>query len=301
MTKTISKAIEPYHPSHCPQCNLPTEADRPFCSLCRLDLRYGSPHRVKSGKCIYCEKDGKFSKEHIFPEWLQKRYPCRSQETLHHLIRPGSHIGEGARHMHKETDSRPGDPYKTTVLNVCIPCNTGWMSGLQIAAQALVIRLADGEWPEFDESECALLARWITMVSINIQCHARMLATTQHQRTMLMQGLMPSGWRVSIGLMKNTDCAGNSFHRAAGAMIGMGDWEYLPIHSTYFCIERAAFHTLSSLDDMALQYGMCYGIGEIQLPMRQIWPFNFFADRTVGRDLVKDDLLGIQRQFGTAQ
>lgn len=138
--------------------------------------------------------------------------------------------------MHGEAFAQSGDPYTIVVRNVCKSCNNGWMSVLQDEAKPLVHALAKGEKLTFDEPHRLTLARWSAMVTINLECHARMLRTAQIQRTALMNGKMPEGWRVGIARMVDTDCAGQSFHRAVAVPIGIGNGDYLSIGNTYFTI-----------------------------------------------------------------
>lgn len=290
--------LHPYQPTQCPRCQASTEKNIPFCGSCQFDLRHGSPKRRKTGTCIYCGKYRKFSGEHIFPNWLSAQYPRRSLKTLHHLNRPENYkVGEKSK-IHGVTEFRQGDPYIEKVWNVCAPCNNGWMSKLQNEAKPLIKIFAEGGWTNLSETECKLLARWATMVSINFQCHARLLNATKYQRTTLMEGSMPSGWKISIGSMITTEDAGHSFHRSIQVPTQIEEGKNLLIDSAYFCIERVAFHTLSSIADQLLNSGMKYGIGKFILPMRGIWPFDPLADQTVGCVLMKEDLVAIQQQLG---
>lgn len=295
---TIHELEQPHRPSSCPRCTWPTQSGRPFCERCHFDLHYGSVTRTLRGQCIYCEKRRAFSREHIFPKWLRKVYPQRSVQMRHTLRRPERHACWEPVPMHSHFDSRLGDAYAQVVLNVCEPCNNKWMSVLQSKVKPLLIELAEGRWPEFSDDQRAQLARWCAMVSINFECIARVLTTTQHQRSMLMNGSMPDGWKVSVGLMTDTTCAGDSFHRSVAVPIGVGDRDHIPLMSTYFCIERAAFYTLKSVSDQVLSYGLLGGgLSNMALPTSPVWPVNQPFDKLVGTGLTRDDLLALQRQF----
>jgi hypothetical protein len=219
---------------------------------------------------------------------------------VHRLNRPEKHVFWEASAMHGEDFVRSGDPYTTVVRNVCESCNNGWMSALQDQAKPIVYALANGEWPVLDVEQRRVLARWSTMVTVNLECYARMLRTTQFQRTTLMNGDMPSGWRLGIGKMADTDCAGRSFDRAIAVPIGIGKRdEYLTIGSTYFVIELAAFHTLSSLGDIALSGGLLgAGLSEVKFPTTDIWPKYFAENSQEVSEITGFDLDNIQRHFG---
>ncbi|MCW0405535.1 hypothetical protein NB689_002095 [Xanthomonas sacchari] len=284
-------------PSKCPQCNKLAKEDVPFCERCNFDLRYGVLDRGKASKCIHCKKREILSDEHIFPDWLSKKYPRRNKRTSHRLNRPSHHrFGEKPK-IYSVASVRQGDPYITKVSNVCKSCNNGWMSDLQNQAKGMIECLAEGEWPNLIEGDCNILSRWVAMVSINFQCYARILNATVHQRETLMSGSMPSGWRVSIGSMKTTESAGHSFHRSIQVPFQIKEDEFLRIDSTYFCIEHVAFHALSSICDQLLDLGMKYGVGNFSLPTREVWPFNSCADQSAGCGLTGDDLVAIQRQL----
>ncbi len=290
---------QPHHPSSCPQCKSPTQPDRPFCEECQFDLRYGSVRRTLAGVCIYCQRHARFSKEHIFPNWLRKIYPRRATQTDHELRRPERHALWETVPVHGHTVLRTGEPYEQVVLNVCAACNNGWMSALQDDVKPLLNELAEGRWPELSTYQCVQLARWCAMLSINFECFARMLTTTQHQRSVLMAGDMPDGWRVSLGLMADKECAGNSFHRSVRAGIEVGDGDHIPLLSTYFCVESAVFYTLSSVSDDTLYWGLlAAGRSEMTLPTSAVWPINQPFDKSLGTGLSRDDLLDIQRHFG---
>lgn len=218
---------------------------------------------------------------------------------MHHLNRPEKHVFWEKTPIHGEDFIRSGDPYTTVVRNVCEICNNGWMSKLQDQARPLVYALAKGDQIAFDEPKIFILARWSAMVTINLECHARMLRTKQFQRTDLMNGDMPPGWRLSIARMVDTACAGRSFHRAIAVPIGMGTkGEYLELGSTYYVIERAAFHTLSSIGDRTLIVGLrAIGISEDEFPTMDLWPHYDAEDQELPQ-ITGLDLDNIQRQFG---
>ncbi len=259
--------------SQCPQCGFPTEVDRPFCWRCKFDLRHGTPGRHDFGSCIYCGYVGKFTNEHIYPSWLSKQYPRRYAQTVHTLNRPERHAFWEEVPIHGNDEVGSHDPYDTVVRNVCAPCNNGWMSRLQIAAKPLIESLANGEWPDFTAEESATLARWSTMVSINFECRGRILKAMETQRKALMNGDMPAGWRIAIGRMTDDTSAGSSFYRTVNTTLGFGNDGFVPIQSTYWVIERAAFHTLSSLGDRTLDGALLHaGLSGARFSTRNIWP-----------------------------
>ncbi|MCJ2065518.1 hypothetical protein MKK63_22815 [Methylobacterium sp. J-088] len=291
MTTSNDQPKQPTQPEKCPQCALPTHPETPFCERCNFDLRYGTKP-VKRGKCIYCENTRDFAREHIFPDWLAKIFPKRHRKRLHVLGRP-ERIAFWEEIKVIENDSvAQGDPYDTVVYNVCGDCNNGWMSTLQAQAKTLVESLAKGMFWILSEADNNLLCRWVTMVSINLQCHARMLVAPQWQRTALMNGLMPDGWRISVGRMTNVGSAGSSFCTTASVPIGLGEGEFLKITSTAFVIERAIFHSFSSMGNQTLDVALLgAGLGESAFTIRPVWPLPAQPVDEPGRDISSIDQL----------
>lgn len=264
---------QPPTPATCPRCGGSIESKlNPFCPACEFDLRYGHVKPIAAGKCIYCEEIGELSREHIFGRWLIDTYGRQTSHTRHIVGRPERHaFWERVPFHHDDPKSKQGDVFDMKVSNVCATCNNGWMSEVHSAAKSLVMRLADGCWQVHIESECLALARWIAMVSINLECQGRILNTPQHQRTALMQGVMPAGWQIGFGTV-NERVRGSRFQPAA-VPIGMGDGEPLYMNSCFFFIERAVFHSRSSFGDAPLQLAILGGgLSEIQLPTTPLWP-----------------------------
>lgn len=242
---------QPDHPEICPQCSLKSDINKPFCERCGFDLHYGQL-KAHKGKCIYCDATCNLTEEHIFPDWLGNIYPRRRRKRVHILRRPDKHVFFEGTDMHAKSRAFQGDPYTTVVRNVCATCNNGWMATLQNNAKPLIKKLADGHWEQFSPKELEILARWSVMVSINLECYGRMLATKSYQRKKLMSSQMPDGWSVYVGLLVSADFAGDNYHGSIAMPIGMGDGEYLKVQNSFLCIEKAVFHTLSSSGDLAL-------------------------------------------------
>ncbi len=94
------------------------------------------------------------------------------------------------------------------------------------------------------------------MVTLNLECYARMLRTKQFQRTLLMNGEMAPGWRVAMARM-TVQGVRVAVSIAITVPIGVGgEGDFLEISGTYYVIERVAFHTLSSFGDGTLALGL---------------------------------------------
>jgi hypothetical protein len=295
----FEKIQMPKTPDYCPQCNRATLGAVPFCQ-CNFDLRHGNPHRPKVGVCIYCSDKGRIvlTAEHIFGKWLIARFPkSPTARTSHKLTRPEV-LDFGVKPvMHERTYDKRGHQYFRTIHNVCEECNTGWMSGVHSRAMELVARLAGGEWCDFNNDDQLALARWATMVAINLECQSRQHITTQSQRNSLKQGGMPVGWQIAICRMKGSRSAGYS-HLRKKVVDGIYGEEHLIVQSVFFCIEGVAFHALSSFGALALLLGggNVHG-GDPVFNERKVWPT--LEPRKVGRRIyyMQDDIVRLQDRF----
>lgn len=294
MTTMFGNFAYPDQPASCPQCGTSTSSRLPFCQLCKFDLRHGSLGNSKKGICIYCKKAGLLSDEHIFPKWLQHRFPKRHSKTAHLLARPEQAKSPELAEMQNTTALRSADPYDAKVRNVCQDCNNGWMSALQILAKPLLEEHALGNLRAASPEERFVLARWTAMTSISLQGYGRQLISTEHQRSELMKGSMPPGWRTSRGVMMDEGFAGLSLCRAAYAPFQLEEGQYLPINMSLIVIERAIFQSFCTWGDMALTYAVdLSGFGIQALPMQPIWPLEIDWDNVSGSALNDSTLAAI--------
>lgn len=293
---------QPYQPEACPQCGLETKAGIPFCQRCRFDLRYGSINKPKRGKCIYCDNTN-LTDEHILPDWLSKAYPdaAHKVEMNHTLRRPSRIVFEGASELYKETPppSLIGI-YGQQVRNVCAQCNNGWMSLLTNQVKDIVNNLSDGNWRVLTHDEREIFSRWAAMVSINLECFARMLATTEHQRLALKNGSMPDGWRVCIGLLGNRDFAGLTYNSSIPVPIHVREDDHFKLQNTFFCVENLVVHTLSSINDHCLDLAKYWAV-QMQLPtaLEYVWPLDVAMSESIKRRLNGVDIQNLFK-FSTA-
>ena len=139
------------------------------------------------------------------------------------------------------------------------------------------------------------LARWVAMVSISLEYNGRLIVSLQGQRTELMRGEVPGGWRVFVGTLPDGKNAGRSHASAMTMPMGTFPGEYLQIHSIYFVVERAMFHAYYSVGEFAFRW-LPYLIewSEEQSPLAKLWlpDSGFSAQKTV----TSDEVLQMQRQ-----
>lgn len=235
-------------PSNCPGCGLLTQECIPFCSRCGYDVRHHS-YVKKRGKCIYCGAIGLLSREHVFGRWLAETYSSAGlRHTVQRLSR--SEVMEifpktPPKYHFRNIERKEGN-YQLKVRNVCQSCNNGWMSKLHTEAKDLVKLLADGGWRQFNASELEILSRWALMVSINLECHAHILASIRPHLKDLMGGKMPMGWRVYIGQLPTNKHANYSHTRIIETGMHIEGDLYQKVKNTAFCIEKVIFNTIST-------------------------------------------------------
>jgi len=96
--------------------------------------------------CIFCEGDGKLTKEHVIPKWLGS--------VLHRAQAPTGSSASGKRFTHRFTPA-PGeassprewsaDEVDLVTNSVCQQCNSGWLHDLETMARPVLTRLVLGE------------------------------------------------------------------------------------------------------------------------------------------------------------
>lgn len=271
--KTFDHDFEPTLPalpSNCPQCTRALTDDAPFCA-CGFDIRYGSIKRLKSGRCIYCGYEGKLSAEHIFGDWLRRRYNKPAHMRKHRLSRPvtarffeKAEIAEGLGSLRK------AQPYAEVVYNVCADCNNNWMSDVHKAAAPIVSKLADGVWPKLSDEEAFALSRWVAMITINLESQGRVTTITDDHKSELMSGKMPPGWSISVGRMLDPNSGADAFHRGLKLPVAVGE-DFVSAQISYFCVENVAFSAVSTVGPMLFQLLKYSGVPQQLLP-RSIWP-----------------------------
>lgn len=87
-------------------------------------------------KCIFCQREGKASKEHLWPRWAQDTYDeDERDQRVPHSIEPHDQ-------PHKTWDA---PAFSATLKDVCRKCNNGWMSTIEAEAKTYMEPLIRGE------------------------------------------------------------------------------------------------------------------------------------------------------------
>jgi len=112
-----------------------------------------------SKSCIFCDKKGKKSKEHLWPVWMHEFLPN---------VGDGNNVRESTSFQSKQQTGqniikRQGHLFTTKFRIVCKICNNGWMSELENNVKSTLLKLIKGEPKTLNENDQEILSRWISM------------------------------------------------------------------------------------------------------------------------------------------
>ncbi len=118
-----------------------------------MKSRKGEPRR-----CIFCGKQGKVTKEHVWPQWARDHLKFDDDRYTAASVQRGQDKAE-----HPSARNGGGDPRFRTLRVVCRDCNSGWMGALQEAAKPLLLAMIGNEPLRLTYDDQATLAAWATM------------------------------------------------------------------------------------------------------------------------------------------
>jgi hypothetical protein len=154
------------------------------------------------GKCIFCERFGNMSKEHIWPEWaaeLFKLNPSPVHEEFHMRFTEKTKLVDKPKVV-----NRQGSVATKKMRVVCEDCNNGWMSELEDSIKPILTPLILGNPSTIDQSQQELVARWIGVkVLVSEQNNQSDVISDQRHRTALMvDGAVPGYLHIWIAPVK---------------------------------------------------------------------------------------------------
>jgi hypothetical protein len=128
--------------------------------------------------CVFCDKPWRqvrHSKEHVLPQWMRKH-----EQYLLTSSRTRSGFGLTYDEQHRVFDELPAATVTSkasllhlTTRKICEPCNTGWMARLEMAAEPLVLQMAEaartGEPARFTVASARTLSLWCQKTSITLE------------------------------------------------------------------------------------------------------------------------------------
>jgi hypothetical protein len=131
--------------------------------------------------CVFCDepwRQVRHSKEHVLPQWMRKH-----EQALLTSSRTRSSFGLSYDEQHRVFDELPAAMVTSkasllhlTTRKVCEPCNTGWMARLEMAAEPLVLQMAEaartGEPAPLTVASARTLSLWCQKTSITLELSA---------------------------------------------------------------------------------------------------------------------------------
>jgi hypothetical protein len=113
-----------------------------------------APRRKSNQPCLFCERSGEPSREHIIPKWLREALQIQGR----------------VEEYREDTLVGTWDTLAVVLPRVCVTCNTGWMNKLETRVQPLLGPLLLGARPGqvtlLDPSQQATLACWAVQKSL---------------------------------------------------------------------------------------------------------------------------------------
>ena len=138
--------------------------------------------------CVFCGRDGKLTKEHAWPKWLQKAVPGAFD------LAPHTHedaVGQVTRWL--------GTAFSDEVRRVCGDCNHGWMSRLELTVEPLLTALIFGRPQPLDSASSQIIALWIAKTALMLRyTHQGMFIPPSHYRELYSHQHPPKDCRVWV-------------------------------------------------------------------------------------------------------
>jgi hypothetical protein len=130
------------------------------------------------GICVFCGATASLTREHVFGDWLSK---------IGLDLEPVPHRGGALNRVGRDLGTQP--PFRTTVKNVCGPCNGGWMSGLEDVAKRVLTPFILGQPGEIAAADARAIAAWAQKTAL-----VAMLVSSEEERAR-GHGVPPAEYR----------------------------------------------------------------------------------------------------------
>lgn len=151
-------------------------------------------------RCIFCERPGNMSEQHVFPDRLKHVLPrvhgTRQFGTYDHTRRRGKTVNEV-----RTVKENQGSIGTSRVRRVCKSCNAGWLNTMEQSCFPVVEKLIRGDKLSLLADDQKKLARIATSISIASEWISKhYISTTQQERSHFYQTQEPPpGWYVFVG------------------------------------------------------------------------------------------------------
>jgi hypothetical protein len=150
------------------------------------------------GKCVFCDKPGGMSKQHVWPNWLKPHNPATGthhvqQMGVFHTFTPRSAVSP------PKLVIREGPAGSRKVRRVCQTCNHGWIRQfIEEPAKPTTLALMRGDMSILTRSQQKTMATWLTLVAMMIELTdlTSFAIPAAHRRYLMDRKEPPPGWHV---------------------------------------------------------------------------------------------------------
>ena len=166
-------------------------------------------------RCAFCGRPGRKTKEHVLAQALWESLPQMPETFAEFEVGVGvNKSGDAFSPMPSDgrNEARKKIVHRIT-WDVCKPCNSGWMGGLDSRVKPILARLLDaargGEPVRLAKGEARTLTHWaVKSAFTNELCNAGdkqrdLLVATQAEREALGRGVLPPRTRVWLAYYPN--------------------------------------------------------------------------------------------------
>lgn len=147
----------------------------------------------ESRVCVFCQKKGNLTREHVLPDWLRNHFPEEGKVT-HELLGTSKKQWLAGIFQHK-------------VKIVCSSCNNGWMSQLEGNVIPIFGKLFKLEKSTLNQYEQQVLAFWVqkTILMLNSSTPGGLKITQDLYDDLFIKKAFSKKVMVNIGWRLNTD------------------------------------------------------------------------------------------------
>jgi hypothetical protein len=239
--------------------------------------------------CAFCTGP-KNSKEHHWPQWLDPILPPRTPHDRRMNLRVQvKQVGTQNYAINPRILIKQGASHTSRIKSVCIVCNGGWMSGIQMLAKPILTELILGTKKILTCKEQEIIRPWMVMTDMTAEFSEKASITTtfDERRQFKDDRQPPNGWMIFAGRYKGKEWKTRFCHNAFNTT--SPNAERPDIHTTLFVVGEFFFfifavyeNTFSPKTDFIRDFQNAF-------PLVQIWPslnrdiqwdsFPFFTDK----------------------
>lgn len=146
--------------------------------------------------CAWCG-GSPLSREHVLPQWLAEVLADAFRAEDGYDIASVCTTVEGQGPPRTYTAPTP----ELVLKAVCEPCNTGWMSSLEVEVRPFLEPMVRGEFVQLDEGRQLTLARWAAKVAVLLEHYERgMTVLGASDLEEIVRGHAPIGFHIRLAL-----------------------------------------------------------------------------------------------------